>query len=80
MQGLRIRCKYCGGWIRGGLQSIGVDADNRKAILLALAWIGDEKVVGRFREWQATPGLGRHHLPNTVICYPIIDGGGIRVG
>lgn len=55
MQGLRIRCKYCGGWIRGGLQSIGVDADNRKAILLALAWIGDEKVAGRFREWQAHP-------------------------
>ncbi|RJG26563.1 hypothetical protein [Paenibacillus thiaminolyticus] len=55
IQGLRIRWKYCGGCIPGGLQSIGVDADNRKAILLALAWIGDEKVVERFWEWQAHP-------------------------
>ncbi|CAH8708750.1 hypothetical protein WDD9_002025 [Paenibacillus melissococcoides] len=32
-----------------------IDAENRNAILLALAWIGDEKIVKLFREWRDHP-------------------------
>lgn len=37
------------------IQQVDVDSDNRNHILLALAWIGDHKVVNLFNEWRSHP-------------------------
>lgn len=44
------------------IRQLDLDADNRNAILLALAWIGDEKVVELFREWRAHPPVWTKEL------------------
>ncbi len=37
------------------LNRVEYDKDNRNHLLLALAWIGDEQIVRRFREWRESP-------------------------
>ena len=37
------------------IQQVQSDACNRSELLLALAWIGDQKVVQLFNEWRSTP-------------------------
>ena len=37
------------------LAQVEVDADNRRDIVMALAWIGDSVVVERFGEWRSEP-------------------------
>lgn len=37
------------------LNRVGLDKENRNFLLLVLAWIGDEQVIARFREWRHNP-------------------------